>query len=327
MRALVTGANGFIGSHLADTLLAKGWEVRCLVRRKSNRRWLLGKDMELLECDDVTAVDVARQAVRQVDVVFHVLGTLVASTLEQYRQVNVTPVRVFLNACESEGNLKRFVLVSSQGASGPNRGPNGRMSESDPCHPVSAYGRSKLEAEEVAGQYEGRVPITIVRPSAMYGPRDVNFLKLFRSAHRRGKLPQVGGQPKSLCLAHVHDIVEGTFLSAVCDSALNKTYFLASEEICTYQDVLAAMERAVAKPVRLAVVPDWAVRGMMWYADILRWFGKDILLNRDRLTTLSYPRWVCDVSRARADFGYRQSISLADGFCGTYQWYLKEGWL
>ena len=327
MKALVTGANGFIGSHLVDRLLAEGWQVRCLVRPKSNRRWLDGKDLELLQSDDVTSPDTARRAVRGMDIVFHVLGTLVAPNIERYRQINVAPVRAFLDACASEGNLKRFVLVSSLGAAGPNPAATGALSESDPCRPVSAYGRSKLEAEEVAGQYQRRVPITVVRPSAMYGPRDVNFLKLFRSAYRRGKLMQVGSQPKTLSLAHVRDVVEGVYRSAVCERALERTYFLASEESYTYQDLLAAMQRAVAKPVRLAIVPDWIVRGMMCYADFLRMLGKDILLNRDRLATLCHPRWVCDVSWAREDFGYRQSIPLGDGFCETCQWYQKEGWL
>ena len=327
MKVLVTGGNGFIGSHLVDKLLVEGHDVRCTVRRKSNRQWLDGKQIELLECDDIRDAAFIGRAVRKVEIVFHVLGTLVAPNLDQFRRVNVEPVRLFLDACAGQP-LRRFVLVGSQGAAGPNPQGHDRLSEDDPCRPVSAYGRSKLEAEEVTREYQGKVPYTIVRPCAMYGPRDVNFLRVFRSAHVKGWIPQVGRQPKTLSLAHARDIVAGTYQAAVSEKAAGETYFLGSEEAYTSADMGMAIEKALGRAIKQRVLPDVLVKAMMLYADFVSYvFRKHVLLNRDRLSTLSYPRWVCDVSKAHRDLGYRQSIPLTDGFRETYQWYLREGWL
>jgi nucleoside-diphosphate-sugar epimerase len=268
--------------------------------------------------------------VRDVEIVFHVLGTLVAGDLAGYRRVNVETVRLFLDACaeQGDGRLKRFVLVGSQGASGPNPAGKDRLSELDPCRPVSAYGRSKLEAEELTGRYRGRVPYTIVRPSVVYGPRDANLLTIFRSAQQKGWIPQVGKGPKEMSLVHARDLAEGIWLSALAEKSLYETYFLAGEDPYTSEDVCAALGGALDKEVKVRLVPGLVVQGMMLYADVAsRWFGRRVLLNRDRLTTLSHPRWVCDVAKARRDLGYRPAISLADGFRDTYRWYRSEGWL
>jgi dihydroflavonol-4-reductase len=328
MKALVTGGNGFIGSHLVDRLLESGVEVRCLLRKTSDRRWLDGKEIEYLECDEVQHDGVPREAVRGVDIVFHVLGTLVARDLDHFRRVNVEPVRRLLKAGVANGQVRRFVLVGSQGAAGPNPQGCDRIREDQPCQPVSDYGRSKLEAEHVVQDFQDKIPCTIVRPSAMYGPRDVNFLKIFKSGHSKGSIPQIGREPKTIGLAHVRDVVEGIYQSALSEQAVGQTYFLASEECYSSEDLRAAMETVIGKKIKQQVIPDVVVKAMMLYADVMSHvFGKHVLLNRDRLTTLSYPRWVSDVSKAQRDFGYRQRISLIDGFRGTYQWYLGEGWL
>jgi nucleoside-diphosphate-sugar epimerase len=328
MRTLVTGGSGFIGSHLVDRLLKDSRQVRCLVRRSSNRRWLDGKPVEIFECDSVNDPAALCDAVRDVDVVFHVLGTLVAPNLNGFREINVEPVRLLLEACQNQVSMKRFVLASSHGAAGPTLDPQAKLTETDPCHPVSAYGRSKLEAEEVTRQYLGKVPFTILRLSAVYGPRDVNLLKIFRSAHRKGTIPQIGREEKALCLAYVSDIVSGMISAANTERALNETYFLASEENYSFQAVATALSAVMNREVHVRLVPNIVVKGMMLYADFLsKVLHRDILLNRDRLTTLSCPRWVCDVAKAKEHLHYRQSITLADGFRETFDWYRQEGLL
>jgi dihydroflavonol-4-reductase len=328
MKVLVTGGTGFIGSHLIDRLLADHHEVRCVVRRTSNRTWLTGKPLQLLECDRVCDPDFIREAVRGVEVVVHGLGTLAAPNLEAFREVNVKPVRLFLEACRDQGGLKRFVLLGSHGAAGPNPEDKDRLTENDPCHPVSAYGRSKLEAEDVTREYRGLVPWTILRLSAVYGPRDHSFLKIFQSAYRRGVVPQVGRQPKSLSLAHVRDIVAGITLACTSERSGNETYFLSTEQPCSSEDIRASFENVMSRPVKVRVIPDLMVQGMMLWSDFLaRVFGKNILLNRDRLATLAHPRWVCDVSKAREHLSYRQTVALNEGLRETFEWYRQAGWL
>src|SRR5439155_5076439 len=117
------------------------------------------------------------------------------------------------------------------------------------------------------------------------------------------------------------DAVDGIWRAATADKSLNETYFLGSEEPCSFEDIRAALAAALGHSVRLQVFPRLVVQAMMLYADVLSLFRKNILLNRDRLATLSYPRWVCDVSKARADLGYRPTIPLAEGFRTTFEWY------
>jgi nucleoside-diphosphate-sugar epimerase len=328
MKVLVTGGTGFIGSHLVDHLLADNHQVRCLVRRTSDRKWLVGKPIDYIECNLTGGPGPIQEAVWDVELVFHVLGTLVAPNLQAFREVNVRPVRRLLEACSRQSSIKRFVLVGSQGAAGPTPSPDRPLSETDPCHPVSAYGQSKLEAEEVVREFWRQVPCTIVRLSAVYGPRDVNLLRIFRSAALKGKVPQIGMQPKSLTLAHVQDVVEGIYRAGTAKNSPGEIYFLGSEEVYSFEDIRAALAQAIDKKVVIRVVPNLVVKGMMLYADFLsKVFKKDVLLNRDRLATLSYPCWVCDVSKARRDLGYRQAVLLALGFQSTYEWYRKEGWL
>jgi nucleoside-diphosphate-sugar epimerase len=328
MKVLVTGGTGFIGSHLIDRLLEENHEVFCVVRRSSNRTWLTGKPLQLLECDRVCSPEFIRGAVRGVEIVIHGMGVLAASNLEAFREVNVRPVRLFLEACRNQGGVKRFVLLGSHGAAGPNPAGKERITETDPCHPVSAYGRSKLEAEDVTREYLGQVPWTILRLSAVYGPRDHSFRRIFRSAYHRGVVPQVGRQPKSLSLAHVRDIVAGITLASTSERSVNETYFLSTEQPCSFEDVRAGLESAMHRVVKLRVIPNLMVQGLMLWSDFLaRVFGQNVLLNRDRLATLAYPRWVCDVSKAREQLGYRQTVSLNDGLRETFEWYRQTGWL
>lgn len=326
MKVLVTGGNGFTGSHLVDRLLREGLDVRCLVRRTSNLRWLEGKPVELSKFGRLEDPDVVTKALVDVDMLFHVLGTLTAANRQAFDEVNVKPVRMFLDACAGKSGFRRFVLVGSHGAAGPNPDATPLVTEADACHPVSDYGRSKLAAEDLTHRYAGKVPWTIVRPSVMYGPRDVNLYKLFRCA-TRGFVPVFGSPDKRISLAHVRDVADGIYKAGFADNSVGKTYFLASEEPSTAKDVKAAMEHAAGRQVRSLRVPQLAVKTMMLYSDVMSLFGRHLLMNRDRLVTMTYGAWACDVRKAKDELGCRQTISLHDGFAETYRWYRDQGWL
>lgn len=328
MRVLITGANGFLGSHLADVFLDRGFKVRCLVRRTADLKWLSGKLVEIQYCAGLDDTSALSESVAGAELVIHSAGAISCRTPQEYEEVNVEPVRFLLQTCKDSGTLQRFVLISSQGAAGPNVDPDRPVTEADRCHPVSAYGRSKLKAEDVTREYAGVIPFTILRPSAIYGPRDPNMLRLFENALRKGKLLYFGQPEKSMSLAWIHDIASGVYLAAVSSKTKNETYFLGSERFFSLDSISSALESAVGRNVQPTRVPEAIRRGMMLYGDFAtRILGRKVLLDRDRLTTLSQPAWTCDVSKAKRDFGYEESISLPDGFRQTYLWYQQHKYI
>ncbi|MEW6637145.1 MAG: NAD(P)-dependent oxidoreductase, partial [Actinomycetota bacterium] len=169
-RVLVTGATGFVGSHIAEALVGAGYRVRCGVRKAA--RWASGLDAELVPLDLSRPGDLPR-AVRGADVVIHAGGITRARHEEGYRRINAEGTRVLAEAASAAG-VRRFVLISSLAA----RGPDGAAG------PASPYGLSKLEAEEIVRSFEGRMEVCALRPAAVYGPRDTDLLPLFRTASR-----------------------------------------------------------------------------------------------------------------------------------------------
>lgn len=203
-KALVTGANGFVGSHLVEALLHRGYRVRCLVRKTSNLRWLSGLNVEYVYCD-IAEKDSLRDAVRGVDFVFHCAGLTKARNREEYFKANAEGTKNLVEVClKHNPELKRFVYVSSQAAVGPGSDEK-PLNEEAPCRPVTHYGESKLEGEKIVLAYVSRLPITIVRPPAVYGPRDTDILGFFKVANSRFRVSFGLGQ-SFLSLVYVKDL-------------------------------------------------------------------------------------------------------------------------
>ncbi|HLB24926.1 MAG TPA: NAD-dependent epimerase/dehydratase family protein, partial [Nitrospirota bacterium] len=182
MKALVTGGTGFIGSHLVEALLKKGYSVRCLVRDLAKQGWLAGLDVELVtgDCNEPATLE---GAVDGVDYVFHVAGITKAARGETYYSVNGEGTKNVALAAAGSAGLRKLVYVSSQAAAGPSRQGRPRK-EDDPPGPVSDYGRSKLMGERYCLELADRVDLAIVRPTSVYGPRDRDIYTFFRMVSR-----------------------------------------------------------------------------------------------------------------------------------------------
>jgi len=326
MKALVTGANGFIGSYLAECLVREGWDVRCLVRRTSNLRWIQSLPTERVY-GEVTQPDSLRAAVDGVQVVFHLAGLTKARRRQDYFAVNAEGTAHLLRACaESGDSLERFVLVSSQAAAGPSDGPTPRKEE-DPPRPLTTYGLSKLRAEQIAREYADRLPITIVRPSAVYGPRDRDLLVLYRYAVRGWK-PLLGRAPRLISLVHVSDLVRGIVRAATSERAVGQTYFIANPRPTEWEEFADAVARAVGRRARALVLPTWALYPAAWVSELAAWFaGRPATLNREKIREIRERYWVCSVDKAREELGFETEVSIEDGVRETILWCLEQGWL
>ena len=325
-KALVTGATGFVGSHLVERLLDEGLEVACLVRSTSRLTWLEALPVERRTAD-LENVDALTRAVAGVDYVFHVAGLLRARTAEAYAAVNIEGTRRLLRAVDRAGTrLRRFVYVGSLAAVGPNPTPEPVGETAEP-HPVSGYGLSKLGGERAVLAEKARLPVTVIRPPAVYGPRDGTFLPLFVTAQRYGLAPIIGSPSKELTLVHVRDLVECLWLAATADAARGEVYFVGSGNH-TWSEVIDAMEAALGRHLRRVRIPAPVARLVGEFGE-LKWTltGKPQVVCRRKINDLLQTRWTCSWLKAERDLAYQPKVSLIEGMQETVAWYASHGWL
>jgi len=319
--AFVTGGNGFIGSHLIESLLADGITVRALVRDPSRIRFLPAHTSELV-AGDLDDRDALAHGIRDADVVYHLAALTRADTEAEMREVNVTGTANLLQACLEASTPPRFVHLSSQAAGGPS--PNGRpVTESTPPSPRSWYGASKLAAEELVLGHADRLSVAAVRPPSVYGPRDEAFLSLFKAA-RRGILPLPRGA-RGLAIIHVADLVAGTRLAAERGDGV---YYLTDGENRPLRAILDAIAAAVGTRARVLSLPAEAFVAGVWLVEkTARALGARPPMTSDRAREATATDWICSDARARDELGYRSTVDLDAGMRETAAWYREAGWL
>ncbi len=325
MKALVTGATGFIGSHLAEELAKREWKVRCLVRRPRDLGWIENLKVQLVrgDCRDKPSLG---PSVEGVDCVFHLAGVINALSWDDYYQANVVGTRNLLEAVvERNPRLKKFVYVSSISATGPAK--KGRaLTEESPCLPITDYGRSKLAAEEAVHAFSGEFPWVIIRPPNVIGPRQKELREAVRLIRRRIK-PSVGtGEPQtSLC--YVGDVVEGLILAAEKPEADGRTYFLAYPRPYAWSEVTAAIQEALGIRFFLLKIPF----SVQWLAAVVAEATARLTRKKPRLTRNSVAAarkyyWIYDGTRIERELGFKPRTDLKEAIRRTIAWNDEHGW-
>jgi dihydroflavonol-4-reductase len=325
MKALVTGASGFIGSHLAEHLRDRGYEVRCLIRKSSSREWLGGFDQ--LVFGDVFDKNALHEAVAGVDIVFHSAGLTKAKTPDEYFRANVEGTKNLLKAVRSANpGLRRFVLLSSQTAAGPSPTKT-PIAEDFPPHPITTYGRSKLQAEKEVMACAQDLPVTIVRPPAVYGPRDKDIFEFFSTMSRHLQ-PMVGFQERFVSLIHARDLVRGIVMAAESQTSAGQTYFISSRRMYDWREVGDVSRRILDTWALRLKIPEAGVYGIAAVAEVLAKFSsKPALINFEKARDMVQYYWTCDGAKAKRDFGFEEELTLEEGVRDTVGWYRKQGWL
>ena len=323
---LVTGATGFVGSHLVDRLLERGRTVRCLVRRSSNLRYLKDPRIEFAYggLDDATDWDAAFE---NVGTIYHVAGMTFARRAREYFEVNHRGTESILAAAlKRRAGIKRFVLISSLAAIGPSRDGE-PVDEETSATPITPYGKSKLMGEEALHAVGDLLPSTIVRPPAVYGPRDYALLEFFK-AIRRGTMPMIGRYDKRLSLVHARDLVNGIILAGESERSIGRTYFVSSEEVYSMRALAESIAELFGRRARSLAIPRPLAYGVALAAEAFAAVTrKPPVINRDKVRELSERCWGCSIERAKQELGYRPQIPILEGFQETIDWYKREGWL
>ncbi|PLX31807.1 MAG: NAD(P)-dependent oxidoreductase [Ignavibacteria bacterium] len=323
----ITGGTGFIGSHLVDRCLERGDEVRVLVRKTSNLRWLEGKNVQLIE-GDIRDASSLEQFVRDADYVYHIAGVVKARDRAGYFDGNVKATENMLDATQRFApNVRRFLYASSQTAAGPSSSLDRPVREDDTPQPITTYGESKIAAEDAVRARGKNLPWTIVRPPAMYGPRDTEIFIYFQTI-ARGLNSMIGFDDKRLSLLHAEDLVTGSILAAEAEVSLGETYFISSEEFYSWPQVGDITARILGSRFITLRLPHALVYGVAGVAQFIAGVQKKpATLNIEKARDITQRYWICDVSKARKDLGYRQHVGLEEGIRATVEWYRQQGWL
>lgn len=323
---LVTGATGFIGGALVEALLERGCSVSCLVRNAGNAKGLQNLPVRLI-AGDLEDPEATQDSLHGIDTVYHVAGAIKAANRDGYFRTNQIGTRRLLKSV-SKGipRMKRFVYVSSLAAAGPS--PQGRgLTEDEKPHPISWYGESKLQSEYEVLKFAKAFPVTILRPSAVYGPRDRETLLIFRMI-KQGYLFTPGRFTRRFSLIHVEDLVSALICAGEQDGPSGEIFFVSRPETYTWNDVGQAIASALDKryrwipfPQRIAEMAGLA--GDLWS----RLSGRPATINTQKVRELLQPFWICDSSKAVKSLGFDPQIDLERGVRQTIGWYQKHGWL
>ena len=311
----LTGGTGFLGSHLAEGLVAAGHRVFASIRATSDTRWIDPLQLETTTVD-LSAADPAALAaeLEGVDAVVHCGGLTRARTADEFMAVNADGTG-HLVAAAIDAGVRRFVFVSSLAA----RGPDGAGG------PISPYGRSKAEAETRLLDRSADIEVVIIRPGGVYGPRDSDLLPMFELA-RKG-LVVVPRSPNPLQPVYVSDVVSATvatLTSPVPPDALP----IAHHALHPWTSLAAALENAIGRDTRTVRVPP----GVFWGVGLLSELGslvtrKPAAMDRRRARDMSVHRWTCDIGPTREVLGWSPRIDIDQGLARTASWYREQGWL
>jgi len=320
---LITGASGFIGSRLRDALLASGSDV-VAIRRPGSPPSKAGRSVQ---ADYANVAELERViAAEKPDYVLHVAGVTKGTSYEDFRLGNVMPTRNLLGALHRQHpDTKRFVLVSSLASYGPSA-TSAPHREADPRRPIEYYGRSKLEAEEVVEEESGGIPWTILRPSGVYGPGDVDYFNLFKSA-MRGWNVFFGNRNRCMSIIYVDDCVRGTLMAAQHENSVGKGYFLTNDEQVTWEQFQSEVLQVVDRRVRTLDLPEQLVSIAALGSELAsRIDRKPRLFNVQKAKMGAQQAWTCVGDAARTDFGFSADVDLVEGIRRTHDWYLANDW-
>jgi nucleoside-diphosphate-sugar epimerase len=276
------------------------------------------------DCNDKASL---REAVKGVDQVFHLAGVTKAIEEKTYFEVNALGTENLIHAClENNSRLQKFVYLSSQAAAGPCQN-GGRKKESDRCEPVSAYGHSKRMGEEFALAHSHEIPLHILRPSAVYGPRDKDIYAFFKLVSK-GIKPCLFGQEQHISLCYVHDIIQAIFLAAESQGSSGDIFFLSDGYDYRLEEIGDIFAQAMGITPVCIRFPGWMIFGIASFAEYLSKLSKKpLLLSKGKVEEMIQKNWVCDITKAKTLLGFEPQIRLLEGAKLTLQWYRKEKWL
>jgi dihydroflavonol-4-reductase len=321
---LITGANGFLGSHLVKSLAKAGKPPRCLIRKGSDISLLRGVDYTHTE-GDVTEAESLRPALEGIETVYHLAGIRRATARQDFFKVNAMGTQNVAEAMKAHG-ARRLVLCGSLAASGPSSPQRARL-ESDAMTPQEWYGESKAEAERVAFRFSKYFEVTSIRPARILGPLDTENLSFFKMA-KKGIVLKVMGPERKLSMVDVDDVVAQLLIQGAHPAAVGEAFFCASRETTTVEQMMRDITQVFQVNAKTVRVPPMLLNAAAAMADVLsNATGKKWPLNRKLAKQLLAPGWECSTDKAQRLLQFEAQVSMAHSLKRSAESYLEAGWL
>ena len=322
----VTGGTGFIGSHTVERLLAESYHVRCLIRpHQTNLRWLQGLPVDIVKGDLLNSASLLK-CLEDVEYIIHIAGITKAKRKSEFFTGNATATHHLLHAASQLKHIKKFCFISSLTAVGPST-TGIPLAETAHSHPITTYGKSKLEAEHLCKRFMDRIPIVIIRPPAVFGPRDTDILEMFKLVSH-GFRPIIGSSEKTLSLIYAPDLAKGIIKATMDDRTSGEIYNISDPTIFTFSSLIDYLATFVDKrtiQIRLPKGLLYSMAGIAQFVSILA--KKPAVLNIEKARDLLQKHWVCDPRKIYEHIGFQTETTIYDGIKKTFRWYKETDWL
>ena len=320
-KILITGSSGFVGSHLVEEALSRGLQVFAGVRSSSSKRYLQDDRIRFVEMDFSDKKSLSAALTEQYDYIMHNAGITKAPNDETYLKINKGFTQNFAEAILSnQTGLKKFTFTSSIAAYGPaDESKDQIVSNRMNPNPVTGYGRSKLAAEEYLHE-KIDLPWIIIRPTAVYGPRDVDFLTLYKSI-QKGIAGQIGFKDQYASFVYVKELAR-VMLDATLSKHTKSSYFVSDGEKYHVQDLNKIVADSIGKKIVKIKIPLPLIKTIAGVNELYsKLSGKATILNFDKVNELKATNWYCDIENLKKDIGYTPQVFLKEGIEKTTRWY------
>lgn len=338
-KILITGASGFIGSFIVEEAIKRGFDVWAAMRKSSSRQFLSDNRIHFIELNLASEEDLRQQlAGHSFDYVVHAAGVTKCLDKQDFFRINTEGTQHLVRALmELDMPLKRFVYISSLSIMGAIREeqPYQEIRESDEARPNTAYGESKLEAEqwldafsqELTANSQQPLPYVILRPTGVYGPRERDYFMMAKSIKAHTDFA-VGFKQQDITFVYVTDVVQAVFL-ALEKGKTGRRYFLSDGEVYQSSTFSNLIRQELGNPWWIRITaPLWLLRIITFFGEhIGHLTGKVTALNNDKFHIMRQRNWRCDIEPARRELGYEPQVKLEEGVRRSIKWYKDNKWL
>lgn len=331
MKILITGASGFIGSFIVEEALRQGFDTWAAVRKSSSKAYLQDERINFIELNLSSKEQLVSQLRDQAfDYVVHAAGVTKCLNKADFRRINTEGTKNLVDALLEVGMpLKRFVFISSLSVFGAikEQQPYDEIRETDTPQPNTAYGKSKLEAEQYLATLGARLPYIILRPTGVYGPREKDYFIMAKSIQQHSDFA-VGYKRQDITFVYVQDVVQAVFL-ALTRGENGRKFFLSDGQVyqsTTFSDLI---HEELGRPWWIRITaPVWVLRVITFFGEYVgRLTGKVTALNNDKFNILKQRNWRCDIQPAIDELGFQPHYDLKQGVKETIKWYKDNKWL